>query len=143
MTEAVFLTLGQRRSSHFQRLGPRHKPKPKVQISGGVFITTNRIKTKKNMLNLKVQHRSTLQMFAGNCRNSAGGFLQYLQRKPCNIYRIAGIAGFSLQILQKTPAESLQFPANICSVLQINGSHLKSLCNITILIYFHINLDIY
>ena len=34
-----------------------------------------------------------------------GGFLQYLQGKPCNIYKLQGniivIIGFSLQILQK------------------------------------------
>ena len=35
----------------------------------------------------------TLQMFAGNCRDSAGGFLQYLQGKPRNIYRFTEFAG--------------------------------------------------
>ena len=30
----------------------------------------------------------TLQMFTGIYRDSAGGFLQYLQGKPCNIYRL-------------------------------------------------------
>ena len=33
---------------------------------------------------------STLQMFTGIYRDSAGGFLQYLQGKPCNIYRLQG-----------------------------------------------------
>ena len=34
-----------------------------------------------------------LQMFAGNCRDSAGGFLQYLQGKPCNMFRFTEFAG--------------------------------------------------
>ena len=33
---------------------------------------------------------STLQMFTGIYRDFAGGFLQYLQGKPCNIYRLQG-----------------------------------------------------
>ena len=32
----------------------------------------------------------TLQMFTGIYRDSAGVFLQYLQGKPCNIYRLQG-----------------------------------------------------
>ena len=56
----------------------------------------------------------TLQMFAGNCRDSAGGFLQYLQGK-CVIFtglqglqgKFVYITGFSLQILQ-SPCNSLQ-----------------------------------
>ena len=48
----------------------------------------------KYKLKLKNKNKiSALQMFAGNYRDSAGRFLQYLQGKPCNIYRIAGIAG--------------------------------------------------
>ena len=31
---------------------------------------------------------STLQMFTGIYRDSTGGFLHYLQGKPCNIYRL-------------------------------------------------------
>ena len=58
-----------------------------------------------------------VQMFAGNCRDSAGGFLQYLQGKPCNIYRFTEFAGksvyntgFSLQILQKIPCRVPAIP---------------------------------
>ena len=65
----------------------------------------------------------------GLCR----GFLQYLQGKPCNIYRFicnppaickffpaiplqsVNITGFSLQILQKTPR---RVPVNPCKHLQ-------------------------
>ena len=68
---------------------------------------------------------TTLQMFAGNCRDSAGGFLQYLQGKPCNIYRFTEFAGkicIYYRVLpadiEKNSAESLQFPANICSVFK-------------------------
>ena len=63
----------------------------------------------------------TLQMFAGIYRDSAGVFCNIYRENPviftgfpCNIYRLqklqgkpVNITGFSLQILQKTPAESL------------------------------------
>ena len=38
----------------------------------------------------KLAHSRTLQMFTGIYRDYAGGFLQYLQGKPCNIYRLQG-----------------------------------------------------
>ena len=59
-------------------------------------------------------------MFAGNCRDSAGGFLQYLQGKPCNIYRIAEIAVKICIYYRAIPADIAEnprrVPANICSV---------------------------
>ena len=71
---------------------------------------------------LTMQHiQGTLQMFAGIYRDSAGVFCNICRENlviftdfPCNIYRLqklqrnsVNITGFSLQIFQKTPAESL------------------------------------
>ena len=67
------------------------------------------------------QFCSTLQMFAGMYKDPAGVFCNICRENPviftyfpCNIYRLqelqgksVNITGFSLQILQKTPAESL------------------------------------
>ena len=69
-------------------------------------------------------------MFAGNCRDSAGGFLQYLQGKPCNIYRIAGIAGkicIYYRILQKTPCRVPAIPCKHLQCTYILSTYLKSI----------------
>ena len=62
-------------------------------------------------------------MFTGIYRDSAGVFCNICRENPViftDLQNLQGksvyITGFSLQILQKNPAESLQFPANICCV---------------------------
>jgi hypothetical protein len=75
---------------------------------------------------------STLQMFAGIYRDLQGlcrGFLQYLQGKPCNIYRfslqylqIAEIAGKIFKYYRMFPADIAEnpcrVPVNPCKHLQ-------------------------
>ena len=69
-------------------------------------------------------------MFAGNCRDSAGGFLQYLQGKPCNIYRIAGIAGKICIYYRVFPADIAENPRRVpaipCKHLQCGCAAKKS-----------------
>ena len=68
-------------------------------------------------------------MFAGIYRDSAGGFLQYLQGKSCNIYRfslqylqIAEIAGKTCKYYRIFPADIAEnpcrVPVNPCKHLQ-------------------------
>jgi hypothetical protein len=67
---------------------------------------------------------STLQMFAGIYRDLQGlcrGFLQYLQGKPCNIYRfslqylqIAEIAGKIVKYYRMFPADIAENPCRYC-----------------------------
>ena len=73
------------------------------------------------MSQIQQKKKNTLQMFAGVYRDSTGVFCNICRENPviftdfpCNIYRLqklqgksVNITGFSLQILQKTPAESL------------------------------------
>ena len=67
-------------------------------------------------------------MFAGNCRDSAGGFLQYLQGKPSNIYRIAGIAGKICIYYRVFPADIAENPRRVpaipCKHLQCGQAEL-------------------
>ena len=76
------------------------------------------------MMNLLYLHCKCLQGIAGTLR---GVFCNICRENPViftDLQNLQGksvyITGFSLQILQKTPAESLQFPAIICSVLSIH-----------------------
>ena len=75
-----------------------------------------------------------LQMFAGNCRDSAGGFLQYLQGKPCNIYRFTEFAGKICIYYRVFPADIAENPRRVpaipCKHLQctyILSTYLKSI----------------
>ena len=65
-------------------------------------------------------------MFAGNCRDSAGGFLQYLQGKPCNIYRFTKFAGKICIYYRVFPAHiACTFAENPCRVPAIPCKHLQ------------------
>ena len=51
-------------------------------------------------------------MFAGNCR----GFLQYLQGKPCNIYRFTEFAGKICIYYRVFPADIAENPRRVPAI---------------------------
>ena len=76
----------------------------------------------------------TLQMFAGNCRDSAGVFCNICRENPviytdfpCNPCNPVNITGFSLQILQKTPCRVPAIPCKHLQCTYILSTYLKSI----------------
>ena len=87
--------------------------------------------------NCFVRFFTTLQMFAGNCRDSAGVFCNICRENPviytdfpCNPCNPVNITGFSLQILQKTPCRVPAIPCKyllcICSKLLLTQTSWKT-----------------
>ena len=87
-----------------------------------IILPPNILINRENVFEIQL-HCKCLQGIAGTLR---GVFCNICRENPViftDLQNLQGksvhITGFSLQIFQKTPAESLQFPANICSVLII------------------------
>ena len=55
-------------------------------------------------------------MFTGIYRDSAGGFLQYLQGKPCNIYRFTEFAGKICIYYRVFPADIAENPRRVPAI---------------------------